>query len=161
MPRVFVRVVIQDLTYEHVDGLPRFVGESQATEDELFESLELVVHDDVQQMVLRCVPAPEGHALPDRAGRLDIDGRPMSHIFDGDGMVSRIGIGPDDIHYRNRYVRTKSFAEANETRRPPKGFGTQRLGGPLSNAMRFPENLVDTSVLLHDDALCAPVRTGQ
>lgn len=28
-------------------------------------------------------------------GRLDVDGHPLSHIFDGDGMVSRIDIGPE------------------------------------------------------------------
>lgn len=27
-------------------------------------------------------------------GRLDVDGHPLSHIFDGDGMVSHIEIGP-------------------------------------------------------------------
>lgn len=88
-------------------------------------------------------------------GRLDIDGHPMSHIFDGDGMVSRIRIGPDGLHYRNRYVRTESFARTNETRRPAKGFSTQRIGGPLANALRFPDNLANTSVLLHGDTLYA------
>ncbi|MEU5841470.1 carotenoid oxygenase family protein [Rhodococcus sp. NPDC047139] len=88
-------------------------------------------------------------------GRLDLDGHPMSHIFDGDGMVSRIRIGPDGLHYRNRYVRTKAFERTNETRRPAKGFSTQRLGGPLANALRFPANLANTSVLLHDDELYA------
>ncbi|WP_242496602.1 carotenoid oxygenase family protein [Rhodococcus sp. Q1] len=88
-------------------------------------------------------------------GRLDVDGHPLSHIFDGDGMVSRIDIGPEGVHYRNRYVRTKSFARTNETRRPAKGFSTQRIGGSLANALRFPENLANTSVLLHDDVLYA------
>ncbi|UPW08908.1 carotenoid oxygenase family protein [Gordonia terrae] len=86
-------------------------------------------------------------------GRLDVAGHPMSHIFDGDGMVSRVAIGPGGVHYRNRYVRTKSYAKSTATGKPPKGFSTQRLGGPLANAMRFPENMANTSVLVHDDVL--------
>lgn len=86
-------------------------------------------------------------------GRLDVDGHPMSHIFDGDGMVSRLAIDPEGVHYRNRYVRTASRERTNRTRRPAKGFGTQRLGGPLANILRFPENLSNTNVLLHEDAL--------
>ncbi|MHC3003271.1 carotenoid oxygenase family protein [Gordonia sp. GN26] len=86
-------------------------------------------------------------------GRFEIGGHPMTHIFDGDGMVSRFDISPDRIHYRNRYVRTRSFKRANETQLPPKGFNTQRVGGPLANALKFPENLSNTSVLVHDDVL--------
>lgn len=86
-------------------------------------------------------------------GRLDVDGHPMSHIFDGDGMVSRLELGPDGVHYRNRYVRTASYEKTNRTRRPAKGFGTQRLGGPLANALRFPENMANTNVLLHEGSL--------
>ncbi len=55
-------------------------------------------------------------------GRFEIGGHPMTHIFDGDGMVSRLDISSDGgVHYRNRYVRTRSFKRANETRLPPKG----------------------------------------
>ncbi|MBY4574940.1 dioxygenase [Gordonia paraffinivorans] len=86
-------------------------------------------------------------------GRFEVGGHPMTHIFDGDGMVSRLEISPDRIHYRNRYVRTKAFRRANETQSPPKGFNTQRVGGPLANVLRFPENLSNTSVLVHDDVL--------
>lgn len=86
-------------------------------------------------------------------GRLDVNGHPMSHIFDGDGMVSRLEISGDGVHYRNRYVRTASREKSSRTGRPAKGFGTQRLGGALANALRFPENLANTNVLLHSDSL--------
>lgn len=86
-------------------------------------------------------------------GRLDVGGHPMGHIFDGDGMVSRIALTPSGVHYRNRYVRTRAYHHTNETGAPPRGFCTQRAGGPLANALRFPCNTSNTSVLVHDDAL--------
>ncbi|MEO9329029.1 carotenoid oxygenase family protein [Gordonia aurantiaca] len=86
-------------------------------------------------------------------GRFEVGGHPMTHIFDGDGMVSRFDLSSEGIHYRNRYVRTRAFRRSNETQRPPKGFNTQRVGGPLANVLRFPENLSNTSVLVHDDVL--------
>ncbi|MCF8586875.1 carotenoid oxygenase family protein [Gordonia liuliyuniae] len=88
-------------------------------------------------------------------GRFEVGSHPVGHIFDGDGMVSKFDIGAGGVHFRNRYVRTKAFARANSTSRPPKGFGTQRVGGALANALRFPENLANTNVLVHDDSLYA------
>ena len=88
-------------------------------------------------------------------GRFEVGSHPIKHIFDGDGMVSRFDIGPDGVGYRNRYVRTESFARSNSTSRPPKGFSTQRAGGPLANALRFPENVANTNVLIHEDSLYA------
>lgn len=86
-------------------------------------------------------------------GRFDVGGHPISHIFDGDGMVSRLAIGPDGVHYRSRYVRTRGYRRADATGRLPRGFGTQRAGGPLANALRFPENMSNTNVLVHDGKL--------
>ncbi|MDH3044325.1 carotenoid oxygenase family protein [Gordonia alkanivorans] len=65
-------------------------------------------------------------------GRFEIGGHPMTHIFDGDGTVSRFDISPDCVHYRNRYVRTRSFKRANETQLPPKG------STPNASAGRWP-----------------------
>lgn len=106
--------------------------------------IEGTIPDDLRGVLYRIGP-----------GRLDIDGHPMGHIFDGDGMVSRFEIGPSGVRYRNRYVRTRAFRRTNETGKWPRGFATQRLGGPLANAMRFPENMANTNVLVHDDALYA------
>lgn len=88
-------------------------------------------------------------------GRFEIGPHPVGHIFDGDGMVSRFRIDETGVHYRNRYVRTKSFARSNSTGLPPKGFSTQRVGGAVANALRFPENMANTNVLVHDDSLYA------
>jgi len=86
-------------------------------------------------------------------GRLDVGGHPVNHIFDGDGMVSRIEIRSGDVHYRSRYVRTRAYARANDASRPPRGIGTQRVGGVLANALRGPANMSNTNVLLHNNKL--------
>ncbi|NDK90570.1 carotenoid oxygenase family protein [Gordonia desulfuricans] len=86
-------------------------------------------------------------------GRLDVGGHPLHHIIDGDGMVTCLDIGADGVHVRNRYVRTRAYARSAETSTPPRGFGTQRLGGVWANALRFPENMSNTNVLVHNEAL--------
>ena len=86
-------------------------------------------------------------------GRLDVGAHPVGHIFDGDGMVSRVEFGPDGVHFRSRYVRTKDYVKTTETGRPPRGFSTQRLGGALANALRFPANMSNTNVLVHERRL--------
>lgn len=86
-------------------------------------------------------------------GRLDVGGHSLGHIFDGDGMVSRFDINPRGVHYRNRYVRTKSYRRSLQNPQPGKGFGTQRVGGALANALRFPDNVANTNVLIHNNAL--------
>lgn len=88
-------------------------------------------------------------------GRLDVNGHPVNHIFDGDGMVSRVEFGPEGVHYRNRYVRTDAYRRANEAKAPLRGIGTQRIGGALANALRVPANLANTNVLVHDEKLYA------
>ncbi|MGC4935683.1 carotenoid oxygenase family protein [Gordonia sp. DT30] len=88
-------------------------------------------------------------------GRFEVGNHPIEHIFDGDGMVSRFDITDRGVHFRNRYVHTKAYGRSNRTSLPPKGFGTQRAGGALANALRFPENMANTNVLIHDDKLYA------
>ncbi|MDL9935206.1 carotenoid oxygenase family protein [Gordonia sp. ABSL1-1] len=86
-------------------------------------------------------------------GRFHVGGHPIGHIFDGDGMVSRIEFTDDSVTFRNRYVRTRSYLKANDTGCPPRGFGTQRAGGALANALRFPANMANTNVLVHAEKL--------
>lgn len=78
-------------------------------------------------------------------GRFEVGGHPVGHIFDGDGMVSRFEIAPSGVRFRNRYVRTRTFERSSRDGKPSRGFGTQRLGGALANALRFPENMANTS----------------
>ncbi|MFD1813813.1 carotenoid oxygenase family protein [Rhodococcus gannanensis] len=86
-------------------------------------------------------------------GRLDVAGHPVDHIFDGDGMISRVEFSDEGVRFRNRYVRTRSFDTGNRVGRPPRGFGTQRPGGALANVLRFPANMSNTNVLRHGDHL--------
>ncbi|WP_026918648.1 carotenoid oxygenase family protein [Gordonia shandongensis] len=88
-------------------------------------------------------------------GRFEVGGHPVEHIFDGDGMVSRFEIGSTGVHYRNRYVRTRNYLRSSDDATPSRGFGTQRLGGAMANALRFPENMANTNVLVHENALYA------
>ncbi|WP_420752923.1 carotenoid oxygenase family protein [Rhodococcus sp. O3] len=88
-------------------------------------------------------------------GRLDVAGHPVEHIFDGDGMISRLHIDDDGIGFRNRYVRTRSYRRSNRTAEMPRGFGTPRRGGPLANALRFPANMANTNAIRHGDRLYA------
>lgn len=82
-------------------------------------------------------------------GRFSVGARPIEHIFDGDGMVSRFQIDDDGIGFRNRFVRTETFVQSIRTGRMPRGFGTRRAGGALANALRFPQNMANTNLLLH------------
>ncbi|NLG47194.1 carotenoid oxygenase family protein [Gordonia sp. (in: high G+C Gram-positive bacteria)] len=88
-------------------------------------------------------------------GRFEVGGHPIGHIFDGDGMVSRFEIAPSAVRFRNRYVRTRTFERSSRDGKPSRGFGTQRLGGALANALRFPENMANTNVLTHGESLYA------
>lgn len=86
-------------------------------------------------------------------GRLDVGAHPVGHIFDGDGMVTRIRIDESGVHCRNRYVHTREYRRSQHTSQPPRGFSTQRAGGMLANALRFPANMSNTNVLIHDRRL--------
>ena len=72
--------------------------------------------------------------------------RPLRHLFDGDGMVSRFGIDGDSVHYRNRYVRTRHYRGKGGTRH----LGTPAPGGRLANLIApVPPNLANTNVVRH------------
>lgn len=106
------------------------------------------------------IDAVEG-AIPDElAGTLyrngpgrwqDHTGRPLHHLFDGDGMISAFTIGAGAVHYRNRYVRTQHFQGKSGTRH----MGTDATGGWLANIGRLPPNLANTNVVEHAGHLYA------
>ena len=105
--------------------------------------IEGTIPDDLRGVLYRIGP-----------GRLDIDGHPMGHIFDGDGMVSRFEIGPSGVRYRNRYVRTRAFRRTNETGKWPAGSPPRDSAAPRERDA-LSENMANTNVLVHDDALYA------
>lgn len=82
----------------------------------------------------------------------DHRGRPLRHLFDGDGMVSRFAIDERGVHYRNRYVRTRHYRGKGSTRH----LGTPSPGGRLANlAAPAPPNLANTNVVRHAGRLLA------
>ena len=61
-------------------------------------------------------------------GLLDVNGEPIPHPFDGDGMVCAITLNQGRAHFRNRFVRTEGYlAERKAGKILYRGFGTQNL----------------------------------
>ena len=73
-------------------------------------------------------------------GLLDINGYPVNHPFDGDGMVCAIAFKDGRAHFRNRFVQTQGFLEEQKAGKPLyRGvFGTQKPGGWLGNIFDTP-----------------------
>lgn len=44
-------------------------------------------------------------------GLLDVNGQPIHHPFDGDGMISAIAFHNGRAHFRNRFIRTTGYLE--------------------------------------------------
>jgi len=81
----------------------------------------------------------------------DHTGRPLHHLFDGDGMISAFSIDRGAVRYRNRYVRTQHYRGRSGTRH----LGTDAVGGFLANVGRLPTNLANTNVVEHAGHLYA------
>lgn len=89
-------------------------------------------------------------------GNWEVGGQPLSHIFDGDGMLSMFAFDGTSVRYRNRYVRSEHYlAGLNSVGVPQRGIGTLKPGGMLANAFRRPANTANTNVVLHDGQLLA------
>lgn len=107
-------------------------------------------------------PGLRGMLYRNGAGRVEVEGVPQRHPFDGDGMVSRFELGPSGVRYRNRYVRTAEFvAERAAGTMLYRAFGTNIPGGPLRNALRLKfKNAANTSVHWHGGRLLALWEAG-
>jgi all-trans-8'-apo-beta-carotenal 15,15'-oxygenase len=81
----------------------------------------------------------------------DHTGRPLHHLFDGDGMLSAFTIDSAGVRYRNRYVRTRHF----QGRSGVSHMGTAAPGGWRANIGRIPPNLANTNVVEHAGHLYA------
>ena len=89
----------------------------------------------VDDVVGKIPPGLTGTLYRNGPGRWqDHTGRPLHHLFDGDGMISAFTIRNGTVHYRNRYVRTQHFRGRSGTRHlepmPPAG------GWPISAVCR-------------------------
>ncbi len=90
-------------------------------------------------------------------GRLRHQGVTYQHLFDGDGMVTKIRFEQGEAWYTNRYVRTREFTEEEAAGKMlHRSFGTNIPGGIRHNLlkMRF-KNAANTSVIYHGDQLMA------
>ncbi|ORX03361.1 carotenoid oxygenase family protein [Mycolicibacillus trivialis] len=81
----------------------------------------------------------------------DHTGRPLRHLFDGDGMLSAFTLRGGRVHYRNRYVRTRHFRGRSGT----SHLGTAAAGGWPATVGRMPPNLANTNVVGHAGRLYA------
>ncbi|WP_282781055.1 carotenoid oxygenase family protein [Nocardia sp. CC201C] len=89
-------------------------------------------------------------------GKMDAGGQPLGHLFDGDGMLSMYAFDDGRLHFRNRFVRTKHYRRSLTAHGAPyRALGTLRSGGILTNALRFPANVANTSVAVHAGKLLA------
>ncbi|WP_295434907.1 carotenoid oxygenase family protein [uncultured Thiodictyon sp.] len=102
-------------------------------------------------------PDLDGILYRNGPGRLERGGLPYGHAFDGDGHVQRLACAGGRVRYTNRFVRTPDFvAEEAAGRLLYRGFGTNRPGGVLANALRLRfKNTANTNVIWHGGQLLA------
>ena len=95
-------------------------------------------------------PALEGTLYRNGPGRLERGGQWVQHPFDGDGMVLAVGFHRGRAHLRNRFVRTAGWRSEEAAGRwcYRGGFGTQKPGGILANALDLRlKNVANTNVV--------------
>jgi all-trans-8'-apo-beta-carotenal 15,15'-oxygenase len=115
--------------------------------------------DVLLEIVEGAVPAGlRGTLFRNGPGRLELGGVKYGHLFDGDGHINRFGFTDEgQIRYRNRFVRTREFAEEEAAGKILyRNFGTNIPGGLLKNLLRMRfKNAANTSVVAHAGALYA------
>jgi all-trans-8'-apo-beta-carotenal 15,15'-oxygenase len=118
-----------------------------------FEQLATEVCEPVEVPVVEgALPASlSGVLLRNGPGRSSRGGVKYGHPFDGDGFLQRLELRAGVAHYSARFVRTREFeAEEAAGRLLYRGFGTNRPGGFLPNALRMRfKNAANTSVVQH------------
>lgn len=129
--------------FSEADLLSLGVSEGQLTEyDYRVDDIDGRIPDELAGTLYRNGPGRwQDHA-----------GRPLHHLFDGDGMLSAFSIADGTVHYRNRYVRTRHYLGRTGIRH----LGTNAPGGIPANIGRFvPPNLANTNVVKHAGRLYA------
>jgi all-trans-8'-apo-beta-carotenal 15,15'-oxygenase len=103
-------------------------------------------------------PDLEGTLWRNGPGLLDINGMPIRHPFDGDGMINAITLQDGKAHYRNSFVKTQAYLEEQAAGKALyRGvFGTQKPGGWLNNIFDIRlKNIANTNVIYWDNKLLA------
>ncbi|WP_013324929.1 carotenoid oxygenase family protein [Gloeothece verrucosa] len=91
-------------------------------------------------------------------GLLDINGTPVKHPFDGDGMVCAITFKNGRVHFRNRFVQTEGYVQEKKAGKLLyRGvFGTEKPGGWLNNIFDINfKKIANTNVIYWGDRLLA------
>lgn len=92
-------------------------------------------------------------------GLLEVQGTPLKHPFDGDGMICAISFLPNGkVHFRNRFVRTEGYVKEQAAGKMIyRGvFGTQKPGGWLNNFLDTKvKNIANTNVIYWGNKLLA------
>lgn len=111
--------------------------------------------DDIEGQI---PPELQGTLFRNGPGLLDVNGQPIHHPFDGDGMISRISFINGRAHFRNRFVHTQGYLAEQKARKILyRGvFGTQKPGGWLANIFDFKtKNIANTNVIYWGGKLLA------
>jgi len=108
-------------------------------------------------------PELHGTLFRNGPGLLEVNGMPIPHPFDGDGMICAIAFDQGRAHFRNRFVRTAGYlAEQAAGKILYRGFGTQKPGGWLANAFDFKvKNPANTNVIYWGGKLLALWEGGE
>ncbi|MGK7885479.1 MAG: carotenoid oxygenase family protein [Crocosphaera sp.] len=123
--------------------------QSQPNEYEYFiEEIEGKIPEQLQGTLFRNGP-----------GLLDVQGTPLQHPFDGDGMVCAISFLPNGkVHFRNRFVRTEGYVQEQKAGKMIyRGvFGTQKPGGWINNIFDLKvKNIANTNIIYWGKKLLA------
>lgn len=100
----------------------------------------------------------QGTLFRNGPGLLDINGTPIHHPFDGDGLVSAISFNRGKAHYRSAFVKTQAYLEEQAAGKILyRGvFGTQKPGGWLNNIFDLRlKNIANTNVIYWGGKLLA------
>jgi all-trans-8'-apo-beta-carotenal 15,15'-oxygenase len=123
-----------------------------------YESLKQEYDYSIDDVEGEIPPELCGTLFRNGPGLLDINGQPVHHPFDGDGMISAIAFRDGRAHFRNRYIRTEAYVEEQKAGKILyRGvFGTQKPGGWLANAFDFKlKNIANTNVIYWGGKLLA------
>ena len=104
-------------------------------------------------------PQLQGTLFRNGPGLLEVQGTPLKHPFDGDGMICAVSFLPTGkVHFRNRFVRTEGYLQEQAAGKMIyRGvFGTQKPGGWLNNFLDTKvKNIANTNVIYWGGKLLA------
>jgi len=123
-----------------------------------YRSLKHEFEYSIDEITGTIPPDLQGTLFRNGPGLMDVNGQPIHHPFDGDGMVCAITFQDGKAHFRNRYVQTEGYlAEQAAGQILYRGvFGTDKPGGWLANAFDFKlKNIANTNVIYWGDRLLA------